>query len=74
MDQKDSKDAGHKNEESVGSKAHRARVPKAESCAMGPSPFRGRSCPQADTQENGDEDKNYPQEGMDRKHRGSDLQ
>jgi hypothetical protein len=31
---------------------------------MGSSPLRGRGCPQADTQEKGDEDKNYPQEGM----------
>jgi hypothetical protein len=30
---------------------------------MGPSPFRERSCPQADTQENGDEDKNYHRKG-----------
>jgi hypothetical protein len=40
---------------------------------MGPSPLRGRSCPQADTQENGDKDKNYPQEEMEWKHRWSDF-
>jgi hypothetical protein len=58
---KDRKDPSNKNEDSIGSKAHRMR---GRELYEGPSPLRGRSCPQADTQENGDEDKNYPQKGM----------
>jgi hypothetical protein len=53
----------YKREESTKRRVSCDKIPTTQGYSLGPCPLRGRSCPQANTQKKGDENRNSAQKG-----------